>query len=164
MARRTAYQLIGASIVVKNVRNCAQILPTNEAQARPLTGLQPDIQRQVWTQAVATAPEGKVTAAHVERTVAKLHGEAAFRAGVAKKVIDDDGDVPATVTLRVARVVYLMTMGKWMTIEEIAEKTGLTENGAWRMLDRLAGGRHVPVCEVDSKWGITSADAADWPI
>jgi hypothetical protein len=43
LARRTAYQLMDAAEVVDNVRNCAQQLPANEAQARPLTGLDPDV-------------------------------------------------------------------------------------------------------------------------
>jgi hypothetical protein len=46
-------------------------LPANEAQARPLTGLAPDEQCEAWTEAVATAPKGRVTGKHVERVVAK---------------------------------------------------------------------------------------------
>ena len=65
MSRRSAYQLINAAIVVENVRNCAQILPLNEAQARPLTTLEPPQQQEAWTKAVSTAPSGKVTASHV---------------------------------------------------------------------------------------------------
>lgn len=42
--------------------------PENEAQLRPLTNLEPEEQREVWQTAVATAPNGKVTAAHVEQT------------------------------------------------------------------------------------------------
>src|SRR5258707_1813864 len=41
-------------------------LPTNEGQARPLIGLEPPQQRDVWQEAVETAPNGKLTAAHVE--------------------------------------------------------------------------------------------------
>ena len=48
MSRRSAYQLISAATVVENVRNCAQILPLNEAQARPLTALPPEQQREAW--------------------------------------------------------------------------------------------------------------------
>ena len=76
MARRTAYQFIEASIVVENVRNCAQILPVNEAQARPLTRLEPEQQREVWRKAVETAPGGKVTGAHVKRTMAVHYSSA----------------------------------------------------------------------------------------
>lgn len=66
MARRTAYQLIDAAGVIENVRNCAQILPITESQARPLASLEPEVQREVWQRAVETAPSGKVTAAHVQ--------------------------------------------------------------------------------------------------
>ena len=70
MARRTAYQFIEAATVVENVRNCAQIEPPiNEAQTRPLTGLPPSEQIAVWQEAVETAPNGKVTAAHVAEVV-----------------------------------------------------------------------------------------------
>ena len=44
-------------------------LPASEAQARPLSKLPPEEQPAAWQQAVETAPEGKVTAGHVEQTV-----------------------------------------------------------------------------------------------
>jgi hypothetical protein len=71
MAIRTAYQLIGASVVIDNVRNCAQIEPPiNEAQARPLTQLEtPELQQKAWQKAVETAPNGKVTGDHVHSVV-----------------------------------------------------------------------------------------------
>jgi len=79
MARRTAYQLIDASKVIDNVRHGAQIevLPSTERQARPLTRLKddPEKQREAWAKAVETAPEGKVTAAHVQKVVRGFTGE-----------------------------------------------------------------------------------------
>ena len=53
MARRTAYQMIDAAEVVSNldVRNCAQ-MPASESQARPLTKLEPEVQRMAWEEAV----------------------------------------------------------------------------------------------------------------
>ena len=48
------------------------VLPTNEAQARPLTRLEPEQQREAWTRAVETAPEGKITAAHVQSVVDEI--------------------------------------------------------------------------------------------
>lgn len=69
MARRTAYQLIDAAGVVENVRHGAQILPSNERQARPLAALPPEQQAEAWQEAVDTAPGGKITAAHVTRIV-----------------------------------------------------------------------------------------------
>lgn len=66
MQRRYAYRLMEAAEVVQNVSNWTQTLPATESQARPLTALEPDEQRQVWQQAVDTAPNGVVTAAHVQ--------------------------------------------------------------------------------------------------
>lgn len=70
MSRRAAYQLIDAAAVVDNVRNCAQIFPANEAQARPLAKLSTrEQQQQAWLKVVSTAPSGKVTAEHVVSVV-----------------------------------------------------------------------------------------------
>ena len=73
MSRRAAYQLIDAAAVVDNVRNCAQIFPANEAQARPLAKLETkEQQQQAWLYAVETAPGGKVTAEHVASVVKEI--------------------------------------------------------------------------------------------
>ncbi len=47
-------------------------LPQNESQARALVGLTPEEQREVWQETIATAEDGKVTAAHVRKTVRDL--------------------------------------------------------------------------------------------
>lgn len=74
MERRHAYRLVDAAAVFENVSHGTHThVPTNERQARPLTRLQPDQQREAWEQAVLTAPNGQITAAHVERTVAHLY-------------------------------------------------------------------------------------------
>ncbi len=69
MSRRWAYQLIDAATVYENVRHGAQILPANERQVRPLAALPSQEQPRAWAQAVATAPNGKLTAFHVARVV-----------------------------------------------------------------------------------------------
>lgn len=69
MSRPHAYRLIEAAEVVRNLSPMGDILPANERQARPLTALEPEQQAEVWQQAVETAPNGKVTAAHVESVV-----------------------------------------------------------------------------------------------
>jgi len=66
--RMRASQLIAASGVVENVNNCLQ-KPTTESQVRPLTKLEPEQQKEVWEKAVQTAPEGKITARHVQKIV-----------------------------------------------------------------------------------------------
>lgn len=71
MGRRTAYQLVDASSVYENVRNCAQT-PANEFQVRPLTKLDSEQQAEAWQKAVETAPEGKVTAKHVKSVVNEM--------------------------------------------------------------------------------------------
>ena len=77
---RRAYQLIEAAAVVQNVNNCSQntcidMVPMNEAQARPLARLRPEQQVSVWYAAVERAPRGKVTAGHVNKVVKKYLGE-----------------------------------------------------------------------------------------
>jgi hypothetical protein len=69
IGRRSAYQLIEAAEVMENVRNCAQTLPANEAQARPLTSLPASRQMAAWQRALETAPGGKVSAAHIQQVV-----------------------------------------------------------------------------------------------
>ena len=66
MARRTAYQLIDAAEVIENVRNCAQTIPQTESQARPLTRLEPEVQREVWKEVIAETPHEEITARVVE--------------------------------------------------------------------------------------------------
>jgi hypothetical protein len=70
---RQANRLIGAAQVVETLRPIGP-LPENEAQARPLTQLAPERRVEAWQRAVATAPEGKVTAAHVQQVVNEALG------------------------------------------------------------------------------------------
>jgi hypothetical protein len=76
LSRGTAYQLIAAARVVDNVRDSTpeRTVPANEAQARPLTRLADDDQREAWVAVVRTAPDGKITAAHVQAVVDDLLG------------------------------------------------------------------------------------------
>lgn len=64
-----AYRLMQASGIVENLKTLTivSVLPVNEAQIRPLTRLDHIDQPIVWQRAVETAPNGKVTAAHVEQ-------------------------------------------------------------------------------------------------
>ena len=73
MVASRARQLISAANTVGNLLAVTNgnSLPANERTARELSGLAPDEQRAVWAEAVATAPAGKVTAAHV-RAVARI--------------------------------------------------------------------------------------------
>lgn len=71
--RMRASQFISAAEVVENlnVNNCLQT-PATESQARPLARLEPEIQPIAWQESVATAPNGKVTAAHIESVVRRF--------------------------------------------------------------------------------------------
>jgi hypothetical protein len=92
IARSRAFQYIDAADVTDNIRqinfsdtkgkedfvhNCGQtdLTPKNEGQARALTKFAPDQQRTVWIEAVQTAPDGKITAAHIKKTARRLHLE-----------------------------------------------------------------------------------------
>lgn len=65
ISKRHGYELINASIVVENVRNCAQVMPKTESQVRPLTGLEPEIQQEAWA-AVVHQHGDNITASKVK--------------------------------------------------------------------------------------------------
>lgn len=74
-----ARQLCAAVDTVRNlglgsVTTVTLALPASERQVRPLVGLPPEEQRAAWAEAVATAPNGRVTAAHVQDIVRKRQG------------------------------------------------------------------------------------------
>ena len=70
------YQFKAAQIE-QNVTNCTtvQLGAIPERQLRPLAKLESEQQRTAWQKAVETAPEGKVTAAHVSKVVKEITGE-----------------------------------------------------------------------------------------
>lgn len=72
MQRAHAYRLIEAAEVRENLSPMGDILPANERQTRPLTELEPEAQRLAWEVVKETAPQGKVTAAHVKSVVSVL--------------------------------------------------------------------------------------------
>ena len=63
------YSQLDAAKTERNISAIAENIP--EGQLRPLAKLRdnPDQQREAWAKAVETAPEGKVTAAHVQKVV-----------------------------------------------------------------------------------------------
>lgn len=71
LSRPRAYQLIDAAEVKTNLSTVVDI-PIPERQIRPLTRLEPEKQKEAWIRAVETAPEGKVTAAHVQKVVREM--------------------------------------------------------------------------------------------
>jgi len=49
--------------------------PQNESQIRPLTKLPPEKQAKAWMKAIETAPDGKITAKHVQQVVDTMIGK-----------------------------------------------------------------------------------------
>jgi len=76
LSRSYAHRLIDAAEVTERLLPVGNILPMNEAQVRPLTSLPPEQQQEVWTEAVNTAPSGRVTAQHVKQTTMRVTGKA----------------------------------------------------------------------------------------
>jgi hypothetical protein len=61
---------LGTTVPKPETQPKALPMPSSERQARPLTKLKTaEAQREAWSEAVQTAPEGKVTAKHVEEVV-----------------------------------------------------------------------------------------------
>jgi hypothetical protein len=74
MGRDYSYKLIGSAQVVENLENVDHGIqkPVSEPQTRPLTKLSPPLQVEAWKQSIKTAPDGKITAAHVSKTVRRI--------------------------------------------------------------------------------------------
>jgi len=69
-----ARQLIAASETMQNLKTVTNVtlLPINEGQVRPLVSLPPEQQREAWAIALDTAPDGKITGAHVQAVVDEI--------------------------------------------------------------------------------------------
>lgn len=80
MSRIHAFRLIEAAHVTENLLPIGNKLPATESQARPLTRLEPEQQREAWQIVVDTAPGGKVTAAHVQAVVTEMTERAILEA------------------------------------------------------------------------------------
>jgi len=68
IARQRAYELIDAAEIFNDLSGIAD-KPTRQSHAAPLAAVPPAERAEVWQEAVATAPNGKVTAAHVADVV-----------------------------------------------------------------------------------------------
>ena len=71
LERTYAHRMIEASEVVDRLLSAGNMVPVNEAQARPLASLPPEQQAEVWQEAVQTAPPSGITAKHVQATVTR---------------------------------------------------------------------------------------------
>jgi phage N-6-adenine-methyltransferase len=72
MSKRHANRLVESASVIHNLGPMGPELPTSERQARPLTSLPPEQQIEAWETAVSTAPNGKLTAKHIESVVRSM--------------------------------------------------------------------------------------------
>jgi hypothetical protein len=73
MGRSQAYRLIDAFEVIDNLSPIGDVLPKNEAQARPLTKLERHGQRQVWREFIATGKP--LSAVNISKLVSAHLGE-----------------------------------------------------------------------------------------
>lgn len=69
IGRRTADRFISAARVVENLRPIGLKIPTKENQVRPLTGLPPELQLEIWQEAIDLSPNSMPTGAAVQRLV-----------------------------------------------------------------------------------------------
>lgn len=68
ITKRYVNYLIQSSEVINNLGTIVPILPKTETQVRPLTSLEPEIQKEVWTEVVKTHGDN-ITAAKVQTVV-----------------------------------------------------------------------------------------------
>ncbi|PSB48481.1 hypothetical protein C7B67_17860 [filamentous cyanobacterium Phorm 6] len=69
IGRRTADRFIAAAQVIEILRPIGLKIPTKENQVRPLTGLPPELQLEIWQEALQLSPNGMPTGAAVQRLV-----------------------------------------------------------------------------------------------
>ncbi len=85
MVQQSATRLIRAAEVVQNLQSePIGSSPKTESQARPLTRLEPEVQREVWQAVVTSTPADQITARVVEEKANSTN--AALWAGLAGKV------------------------------------------------------------------------------
>ena len=65
MEKSQTYRLIETAKVINNISPIGEVLPKTESQTRPLTSLEPEIQKEVWTEVVKTHGDN-ITAAKVQ--------------------------------------------------------------------------------------------------
>lgn len=73
--RQHTNRIIGSAEVVSNLEPIGSILPATESQARPLVALEPEAQREAWARVLQDAPNGKITAAVVEKAASEIRQE-----------------------------------------------------------------------------------------
>jgi len=64
LTKRYANMKISGYLFVSRLKTIVPTLPANERQARPFTGLNPDLQKAAWVEVLRTAPNGEITSDH----------------------------------------------------------------------------------------------------
>lgn len=159
------YELLNAARVERNLSAIAEKpVKVIESQARPLAKLEPQAQHEVWTKAVATAPEGKVTAKHIEKTVVEWERNKNGKDDpVSENLSDLAPEDETTITIRAFELGYFMAMGKRYTAAQVADEFELSPSGAYRLLSRASGSKRVPLYPDDGVWVVDGLEAKNWP-
>ncbi|HLO51121.1 MAG TPA: hypothetical protein VK211_22090 [Kamptonema sp.] len=74
ISKTRAYQFIDAAEIMENLSTIVDKFPNRENQVRPLKGLSPELQLEIWQEAVGLAPNGNPTGAAVQRLVEERVG------------------------------------------------------------------------------------------
>jgi hypothetical protein len=61
LVRGFSFPVMDTAEVMQNLSTIVDLLPANEAQARPLARLEPEQQREVWQQVIDKAPSTGIT-------------------------------------------------------------------------------------------------------
>lgn len=119
MTRDYAYKQIGAANVYHGIQNAGlEVAPTSERQARALTSLPPTAQPEVWQRAVDTAPDGRITAAHVAAIVSDYKAQqqeqtAQRREARIDKIIQISQDEPPPIASLSSRYAVIYADPPW---------------------------------------------------
>lgn len=85
-----ARQIILATERIENIKSVTTVTHITERQTRPLARLEPEQQKEAWQKAVETAPEGKVTAAHVAKIVDQVKPKIKDKPVFEKELVSED--------------------------------------------------------------------------
>lgn len=131
MTRQHANRLVASAEVLRNLEPIGSTLPASESQARPLAQLPPDQQAPAWRRVVETAPEGRITAAHVAQTVEYFRPAppSPFRAAVAQAV-EEDGSYRENVLMEQYHAVTQRLLAAASTGRDLARHVDPTEIAA----------------------------------
>ena len=70
-SKRYANMQISAYLFVSHLGEMVSALPANERQARFFTGVNPELQKTAWMEALRTAPNGEITSDHADAVAKK---------------------------------------------------------------------------------------------